>query len=591
MTTISLTIDDKRIEVPEGTTVLDAAKGLGVSVPALCHMDLAGIGFHSSNASCRLCVVEVEGRGNLAPACTTKVCENMVVKTHTPRVLNARRVNLELLLSDHPKDCLSCAKAGACELQDLAANMGIRQISFEGEFSTHEKDTSSFSIVREPDKCVMCRRCENICREVQGVGVLTAVNRGFDSVVVTAFDRDITETNCTFCGQCVAVCPTGALSEKDETSKVIRALADPSKKVVVQVAPAIRTALGECFGMKPGTLVTGKLAAALRRLEFDYVFDTDFAADLTIMEEASELLSRITKFLGGDKGVKLPILTSCCPAWVNHLEKQFPDLLEYPSSAKSPMQMFGAIAKSYLAEKIEVKREEMVVVSVMPCVAKKAECAREELAVDGNPDVDITITTRELAALIKRFNIDFHSLPEEDFDAPLGESTGAAVIFGTTGGVIEAAARSAYEFHTGKTLENVEFNTLRGFEGIREATIDFDGTQIRLGIAHGLKNARTLMEQIRRGESAYHAIEVMACPGGCIGGGGQPFHKGDEAIIRARQKAIYTEDAGKTLRKSHENPYIQELYEKYLGKPLGEKAHKLLHTHYIDRSKKKTPKC
>ena len=591
MTTISLNIDGNTVEVPEGTTVLDAAKGLGVSVPALCHMDLSGIGFQSSNASCRLCVVEVEGRRNLAPACTTLCAPDMMVKTHTPRVLNARRINLELLLSDHPKDCLSCVKAGCCELQDLAEDMGIRQISFEGEFSTHEKDTSSFSIVREPDKCVMCRRCENVCREVQGVGVLTAVNRGFESVVVTAFDQEIVKTNCTFCGQCVAVCPTGALSEKDQTHEVVRALADPKKTVVVQVAPAIRTALGECFGMEPGTLVTGKLAAALRRLDFDYVFDTDFAADLTIMEEASELLERITRFVGGDKDVKLPILTSCCPAWVTHLEKQFPDLLEYPSTAKSPMQMFGAVAKSYLAEKIEVKREDMVVVSIMPCVAKKSECAREELSENGVRDVDITLTTRELASLIKRFNIDFKGLPEEDFDQPLGESTGAAVIFGTTGGVIEAAARTAFEFHTGKELTDVNFTQLRGLEGIREASIDFDGTTIRLGIAHGLKNARTLMEQIRNGECSYHAIEVMACPGGCIGGGGQPYHQGDEEVIRARQRAIYSEDEAKTIRKSHENPCIKELYDTYLGKPLAEKPHKLLHTHYVDRSKKKAPKC
>ena len=588
MESIKLTIDDTPVEVPEGTTLLDAAKGQGIMVPALCHMDLSGIGFHSGNASCRLCVVEVDGRRNLAPACTTLASPGMVVKTRTPRVLGARRINLELLLSDHPKECLSCIKSGHCELQDLAETMGVREISYEGAVSSHAKDTSSPSIVRDPSKCVMCRRCENICREVQGVGVLTAVNRGFESVVVTAFDRDLDQTMCTYCGQCVAVCPTGALSEKDDTESVIRALADPKKSVVVQVAPAVRTALGESFGMAPGTLVTGKLATSLRRLGFDYVFDTDFAADLTIMEEASELLDRLTRHLQGDASVKLPIITSCCPAWVTHLEKRFPDLLDYPSSARSPMQMFGSIAKSYFAEKIGVARTDMVVVSVMPCVAKKAECAREEFATDGNPDVDITLTTRELASLIKRFNIDFKSLPEGDFDAPLGESTGAAVIFGTTGGVIEAAARTAYEFHTGTSLTQVDFHGLRGFEGIRSATIDFAGIDVKIGIAHGLANARVLMEEIRKGSSEFHAIEVMACPGGCIGGGGQPFHQGDEAIIRARQKAIYSEDKGKTLRKSHENPHIKRLYEEFLGAPLGEKAHGLLHTHYVDRSGKKT---
>ena len=586
MTTITLTIDNTSATVPQGTTVLEAAKEMGVAVPTLCHMDLPEIGFKSENASCRLCCVEVEGRRNLAPACTTVVSEGMVVKTHTPRVLNARRVNLELLLSDHPKDCLSCSKSGCCELQDLAAELGIRQISFEGETSSYPMDTSSFSIVRDPDKCVMCRRCENICQSVQGVGVLSAASRGFESVVATPFGDDLTATNCTFCGQCVAVCPTGALTEKDEITAVISTLADSEKKVVVQVAPAVRVALGECFGMEPGAQVTGKLAAALRRMDFDGVFDTNFAADLTIMEEASELLDRLVRHLNGETDVSLPILTSCCPAWVNFLEKRYPDHLEHPSTAKSPMQMFGAIAKTYLAKKMKVKREGLVVVSVMPCVAKKAECARYEFAEKGNRDVDITITTRELAALIKRFNIDFSALPDETFDEPLGESTGAAVIFGATGGVIEAAARSAYEFHTGKTLEKVEFKELRGFEGIREATIDFDGIPVNLGIAHGLKNARILMEKVQNGTCSYHAIEVMACPGGCLGGGGQPYHRGDEKVLLARRDAIYREDAQKTLRKSHENPYIQTLYQEFLGKPLGEKAHKLLHTHYMDRSGK-----
>ncbi|HAH59253.1 MAG TPA: NADH:ubiquinone oxidoreductase, partial [Bacteroidales bacterium] len=380
---------------------------------------------------------------------------------------------------------------------------------------------------------------------------------------------------------------TGALTEVDHTNNVIRALADPTKTVIVQTAPAVRAALGEEFGLPAGTLVTGKLTAALRRLGFNYVFDTDFAADLTIMEEGTELLNRLNRHLKGEK-VALPILTSCCPAWVNFFEHQFPDMRDIPSTARSPQQMFGAIAKTYFADKIQVKRENLVVVSVMPCLAKKYECQREEFATDGNPDVDFSISTRELAHLIKQSNIDFMSLPDEDFDNPLGESTGAGVIFGTTGGVIEAAVRTAYEVQTGKKLENVDFKELRGMEYIREATIDFDGLPIRIGIAHGLGNARELLQDIKDGKSHFHAIEIMACPGGCIGGGGQPLHHGDSSIIKARQKAIYEEDRNKAIRKSHENPYIIELYEKFLGKPMSDKAHHLLHTHYFDKSKEIT---
>jgi NADP-reducing hydrogenase subunit HndD len=587
MENVKLTIDNKQIEVPKGTTIFKAARKLGIEIPALCYMHLEDLNIEHKPAGCRICVVEVDNRRNLAPSCSTEVADGMVVKTHSLRVLNARKTVMELILSDHPKDCLSCVKSGKCDLQNMAMKLGIREIPNQdiSEMSTYRKDFSP-SLIRELDKCIMCRRCETMCNDFQTVGALSAINRGFYSVVAPAFEMDIEDSTCTYCGQCVAVCPTGALTEKDHTGQLIADLANPSKTVIVQTAPAVRAALGEEFGMPAGRSVTGKMVTALRELGFDYVFDTDFAADLTIMEEGTELLDRLTKHLSGDKTVKLPILTSCCPGWVNFFEQQFTDLLDVPSTARSPQQMFGAIAKTYFADKIGVKREDLVVVSIMPCLAKKYECQRDEFKVNGNPDVDYSISTRELASLIKRANMDLSNLADQDFDAPLGESSGAGVIFGVTGGVIEAATRTAYELHTGKELKKVDFQELRGLDGIRHATVDFDGLPINIGIAHGLGNARKLLEDVRSGKSQFHAIEIMACPGGCIGGGGQPLHHGDSGIIQKRFEAIYAEDAGKGIRKSHENPYIVKLYEEFLGKPMSEKAHHLLHTHYVDKSKK-----
>ncbi|NLK63114.1 MAG: 2Fe-2S iron-sulfur cluster binding domain-containing protein [Fusobacteria bacterium] len=584
MKMLNITVDGKPVQVPENATILAAAKSVGVDIPTLCHLNLHNIDYVNKSASCRICVVEVEGRRNLAPACATPVTEGMVVRTNSVKALNARKVVLELMLSDHPKDCLVCAKAGDCELQDLAEKFGIREVRFKGEESQYRKDYSP-AILRDMDKCIMCRRCETMCNEVQSVGVLSGVNRGFTSVVAPAFEMNLIDSTCTFCGQCVAVCPVGALTEQDHTWKVVEEISNPEKVVIVQTAPAVRAALGEEFGMAPGTLVTGKLVAALRRIGFDKVFDTDFAADLTIMEEGTEFLDRLNKFLAGDKEVKMPILTSCCPGWVKFFEHQFPELIDVPSTAKSPQQMFGAIAKSYFAEKMGISREKLVVVSIMPCLAKKYEAARDEFKVNGNPDVDLSISTRELASLIKKFNIDFKNLPDEEFDNPLGESTGAGVIFGATGGVIEAAVRTAYELQTGKTLEKVDFEQLRGLEGVRKATVKMDDLELKIGIANGLGSARKLLEEVKNGKEQFHAIEIMACPGGCIGGGGQPYHHGNMNILKKRAEAIYREDAGKPIRKSHENPYIKELYETYLGKPCSEKAHELLHTHYFPKHK------
>ncbi len=582
MEKVTITIDRKELEVSKGTTILQAARSIGIRIPTLCHMKLEDLNYENNPGSCRVCVVEVEGRRNLAPACKTECTDNMVVKTYTPRVMNARRTVMELILSNHPFECLTCSKNGHCELQNVAHDLGIREVRYTGKQSVFTIDRSP-SIVRNMNKCIMCRRCETMCNSIQTVGALTAVHRGFEAAVSTAFERDMTGSTCSYCGQCVSICPVNALSGRNNQQEVLDALADPDKIVIAQTAPAVRTALGKDFGFEPGTLVTGKMVSALRNLGFDYVFDTDFAADLTIMEEGTELLHRLGKYLSGDKEVKIPLMTSCCPGWVSFVEQHYPELTENLSTAKSPQQMFGAIAKSYFAEKLGVSRDKLFVVSIMPCLAKKYEAARPEFSVDGNPDVDISIYTRELARLIRYANINFEELPDGEFDHPLGESTGAGVIFGTTGGVIEAACRTAYELYTKKPLGKIDIEELRGLQGIRSATIDFDGLPVKIGIAHGLGNARKLIEEVKNGTSPYHAIEIMACPGGCIGGGGQPFHQGNMEVLRKRASALYQEDKSKVLRKSHENPYIQQLYNKYLGEPCGHLSHKLLHTHYFNR--------
>ena len=581
---IKLTIDNHELEVPQGTSLLEAGKLVGIDIPTLCHIDLKGTCVKNRPASCRLCVVEVEGRRNLAPACATMCTPGTVVYTNSARVIRARKTVAELILSDHPNDCLTCPKCSNCELQRLVMRLNIRQMPYnEGEKSERKNEITP-AITRNMEKCIYCRRCETVCNEVQSVGVLGAIRRGFDTTIAPTFDRMFVDTDCTYCGQCVAVCPVGALTERDNTDQLMADITNPDKIVVAQPAPAVRFALGEEFGFKPGEIVTGKLATALRGLGFDYVFDTDFGADLTIMEEGAEILDRLKKFLAGDKSVKLPIMTSCCPAWVNFFEHNYPDLLDYPSSAKSPAQMFGAIAKTYWAEKMGIPREKLVVVSIMPCLAKKYECGREEFKVDGNPDVDYSISTRELARLIKRANINFDKLPDSDFDSPLGESTGAAAIFGVTGGVMEAALRTVYEVYTGKTLPRIDFDQVRGFDGIREAKTDLNGFELKVCVAHTLSNARIVMDKLRAGELDYHVVEVMACPGGCIGGAGQPYHHGDFEVLKGRCEALYAEDMGKPIRKSHENPDIQKLYKEFLGEPLSEKAHHLLHTHYFDKS-------
>lgn len=574
---VNVRINGQDLVVDKGTTIHEAAKLVNADIPTLCHLNLEGFGMVNRTASCRVCMVEVVGRQALSPSCSEYVTEGMDIVTDSLKAVSARRMNLELLISNHPMECLTCRKNLQCDLQALAKKLGIYDIPFTGEKMSRPLDKSSFALVKDPDKCIMCRRCETMCNEVQTCGILSANSRGFDTFVGPAFNLDMADTSCTFCGQCVAVCPTGSLSEINNMHKVWSALLRHDKHVVVQVAPAVRVAIGEMFDMEPGSITTGQLASAFRRMGFNGVFDTDWAADLTIIEEASELIHRI------QHGGKLPILTSCCPAWVRFFEYQFPDMLDIPSTCKSPQIMMGTIIKTYYAEKMNIAPEDILVVSVMPCIAKKAEVQREELRIGELHDVDWVITTRELGYMLKEAGIDFKTLPDSEFDQILGESTGASVIFGSTGGVIEAAVRTAYEWLTHEELEDVDFKQLRGLEGIRSASVRINDMDLKIGIAHGLGNARKMLEGIRSGELDFHAIEIMACPGGCIGGGGQPYHHGNMDIIRKRQEAIYREDAGKARRKSHENEMVMKLYREYLGEPYGDKAHELLHTSYTGK--------
>ncbi len=570
---MKLTINNLPVEVPAGTTVLAAAEKAGVRIPTLCHhpdQDVKGV--------CRVCVVEVEKSRTLQAACAFPVAEGMVVRTNTAAVREARRVIVELMLSRHPKDCLGCARNRRCELQALAEELGVRDVRFTHIEKKHPKDESTPSLVRDPAKCVVCRRCVYTCNEVQAVGALFPAYRGHETVVVPAYDKPLLDIACSLCGQCVHACPVGAITEHDDTDKVWAALADPKTHVVVQTAPAIRATLGEEAGLPPGTLVTGKMVAALRRLGFDRVFDTDFTADLTIMEEGSELIQRLTT------GGTLPVITSCSPGWIKFIEHFYPELLPNLSTCKSPQQMFGALAKTYYAKKAGIDPASIFVVSIMPCTAKKFEAARPEMNASGYRDVDVVLTSRELGRMFRESGVDWGRLADEEFDDPLGRSTGAAAIFGATGGVMEAALRTAYELVTKKELKNLDFVAVRGMTKIKEATIDLDGTKINVAVAHGLGNAKELLERIKRGEKTYHFVEIMACPGGCIGGGGQPI-KTTNAVREQRIDAIYREDKRMPLRKSHENPAITQIYAEFLGQPLGHKSHELLHTHYTAREK------
>ena len=578
MSLVNLTINGKAVSVPADTMILEAAKQVNIKIPSLCHLHMDDIKFDNHCASCRVCMVSA-GR-KLVPACGTLVKEGMVVNTNSPEALKFRRNVVELMLSDHPKDCLSCVRNKDCELQEIAAELGIRKVRFsDGEQSTGTYDTSTKSIVKDNSKCILCRRCETMCSEVQTVKVLSGVNRGFNTEVSTFFGADLADTNCTYCGQCISVCPTGALVEKDNTREAWTALAQKEKPVIVQTAPAVRVALGETFGLEPGSISTGKMVAALKALGFDYVFDTNFAADLTIMEEANEFVNRFVK------GKNLPILTSCCPAWVNFMEHEYPDLLQHLSTCKSPQSMFSPIARHYFAEKVLNKKpDEVIVMSIMPCVAKKYEVSREELGRDGYLDTDISLTTRELARMIKEAGIELDNLEEAEFDSPLGYSTGAADIFGATGGVLEAALRTAYHDITKEEAPSLDFKEVRGMTGIKEASLEIAGHTVNVAATSSLGNARKLMDELRQGNSKYHLIEIMACPGGCVSGGGQPYNHGDYDIVKARAKALYEIDAHKKDRLSHHNPDIIKLYDEFLGERGGHKAHDLLHTKYSDKS-------
>ncbi|MCD7974455.1 MAG: [FeFe] hydrogenase, group A [Phascolarctobacterium sp.] len=575
MNMVNITIDGKQIQAPHGSTVLEAAHSADIYIPTLCYYpELCAEG------ACRLCMVEVSGSRSLVASCVYPISEGMIVKTNTAKVREALKTVVELLLANHPKDCLCCQKSGDCELQKLAADLGVRKIRFNGDGrKINVTDNSNPSLVIDHGKCVLCGRCIRICRDIQGMNVYSYAGRGFTAIVSTAFERGLKDSGCTYCGQCSTVCPTAAIMEKDDTEKVWEAINNPEKIVIVQTAPAVRVALGEELGIPVGNVVTGKMVTALRRLGFDKVFDTNFSADLTIMEEGHEFIHRL------QNGGVLPMITSCCPGWVNMVELKYPELLPYLSTAKSPQQMFGAVAKTYFAEKAGIDPDKIVSVSVMPCTAKKAEAIREEMCDSGYRYVDIVITTRELGRMIREVGLDFANLPEGNYDSPLGTGTGAGVIFGTTGGVMEAALRTVADVLTGKDLPKVYYNEIRGMAETREATIKIGDAEVKIAVVNTLSSAQRLLERVEAGKADYQFIEVMACPGGCIGGGGQPVPV-NRQIREARRAALLDCDRRSELRKSHENPEIKILYDTWMGKPLGEKAHHLLHTHYSSKSVK-----
>lgn len=575
---VNLEIDGKPIQVEENVTILEAARRNGIDIPTLCFLkDINEVG------DCRMCIVEVEGRKGFATSCIQTVEEGMVVRTHSPEILEARKIILDLILSNHHKDCLTCSRNGNCELQNLAMKFNVQKIEYQGEMTEHEIDDKSPAIVRDFNKCILCRRCVATCKNVQEIGAIDCIGRGFNSSISTTFNCSLNDVDCTFCGQCIESCPTGALKEKEYIDEVWEKIKDENVYTVVQTAPAVRVALGEEFGMDIGTNVKGKMVTALKNMGFDKVFDTNTAADLTIMEEAIEFLERLRD------GGTLPMITSCSPGWIRFAEKNYPELLGHLSTCKSPHQMFGAVIKSYFAKKYGIPAEKICVVSVMPCIAKKYEASREEMEVDGLRDVDYVITTRELSRMIRQANIDFIHLEDGDFDDPMGDASGAGAIFGTTGGVMEAALRTAADTLEEKQLEHLNYEQVRGEKGIKKATLELAGIELKIVVASGLANARKIMEEIKQGKADYHFVEIMACPGGCIMGGGQPIKNSKTRsavdIRKLRAEALYSIDETSKIRKSHENPTIKKIYQEFLERPGGKKAHKYLHTHYTPRKK------